>query len=72
MSIEAKRKQNEPLNVFLRKFREQVKRSGLVNQYKKGRFYVKPKSRRLQKLSALERRKHKQKLFFLKKIGKIK
>lgn len=72
MPIEAKRKQNEPLNVFLRRFSEQIKRSGVINQYKKGRFFIKPISRRLEKRSSLERKKHREKIFFLKKIGKIK
>ena len=72
MAIERKRKQNEPINVFLRKFSEQVKRSGIVNGYKKGRFYVKSKSRRMQKLSALEKNKRSERLHYLKKIGKIK
>lgn len=72
MSVESKRKQNEPLNVFLRRFSATVKRSGLITQYKKGRFYIKPKSRRLKKMSALERKKHAEKLVYLRKIGKIK
>ncbi len=72
MAIEAKRKQNEPLNVFLRRFSEQVKRRGIVNQYKKARFYIKPKSRGLKKMDALERKKHSERLIYLKKIGKVK
>lgn len=72
MSIEQKRKQNEPFNVFLRKFSEQVRRSGIIPRYKKGKFRVKPKSRNVQKASALERKKRGQKLSYLRKIGKIK
>lgn len=72
MVIERKRKQNEPLNVFLRKFAEQVKRSGVINRYKKGRFHSRSKSRALKKMNALERKKRAEKMTYLKKIGKIK
>ncbi|MCH7759706.1 hypothetical protein IID20_05110 [Patescibacteria group bacterium] len=72
MAIEVKRKPNEPLNIFLRRFSERVKRSGVINQYKKGRFNVKEQSRNLKKASSLERKKHKEKMTFFKKIGKIK
>lgn len=72
MAIEVKRKPNEPLNVFLRRFSERVKRSGVINQYKKGRFNVKSQSRNLKKTSSLERKKYKEKMTFFKKIGKIK
>ncbi len=72
MAVESKRKQNEPLNVFLRKFSERVKRSGVINQYKKKRFYAKPKSKKLKKQGALLRKKRTEKMTFLRKIGKIK
>jgi len=60
------------MSVFLRRFSEQVKRSGVVNQFKRGRFYAKPKSRGLKKTDALERKTHQEKLTYLKKVGKIK
>jgi len=72
MSVEAKRKQREPLNVFLRRFSEQVKRSGVINQHKKNKFYIKKKSQTLKKESALQRRKRAEKMTFLKKVGRIK
>lgn len=72
MVIERKRNQNEPFNVFLRKFAEQVRRSGILPRYKKGRSRIKPKSRNIQKTNALERKKRGEKLKYLKKIGKIK
>ena len=72
MSIESKRKQKEPLNVFLRRFADQVKRSGVINRYKKGKFYIQPKSRRLKKQSALQRKKQTERMTFLRKVGRIK
>lgn len=72
MVVEIKRKQNEPLNVFLRRFSEQMKRSGVVNKYKEKKFYLKPKSKRLKKASALMKKGRTEKMTFFKKIGKIK
>jgi len=72
MSVEAKRKQREPLNVFLRRFSEQVKRSGVINQHKKGKFYIKEKSQKLKKESALQRKEKAEKMTFLKKVGRLK
>lgn len=72
MSIEVRKKQNESVSVFLRRFSDQVKRSGVINQYKSGQFYVRDQSRRLKKLSALARKKQAERMAFLRKIGKIK
>jgi len=72
MAIEVKRKQKEALNVFLRRFSEKVKRSGIINDFKKSKFYSKPKSKNLKRKSALERKKKSEKMKFLKKVGKVK
>ena len=72
MAIEVRRKQKEALNVFLRRFSEKVKRSGIINQSKKARFRVKLKSKNLRRKSALERNKKTERINFLKKVGKIK
>jgi len=72
MAVESKRKQNEPLNVFLRRFTEQVKRSGVINQYKSKQFYTKEKSQEIKKKNALQKKKKGEKLSFLRKAGKVK
>jgi ribosomal protein S21 len=72
MAVESKRKQNEPLNVFLRRFTEQVKRSGVINEYKNKQFYTKEKSQELKKKNALQKKKRGEKLSFLRKAGKVK
>lgn len=72
MAIEVRRKQKEALNVFLRRFSEKVKRSGIITQSKKARFRLKPKSRNLRRQSALERNKKTERINFLKKIGSTK
>jgi len=72
MAIEVKRKQKEAFNIFLRRFSEKVKRSGIINQFKKARFRVKPKSKNLKRNSALERNKRTERINFLKKAGKAK
>lgn len=72
MVLETKKKQNESLNVFLRRFTEKVKRSGIINEYKDKQFYTKDKSQQLKKKSALARKNKKEKLNFMKKAGKVK
>ena len=72
MAIEIKRKQNEPLNVFLRRFSEKIKRSGIINLSKAKKFYSKDQSEKLKKRSALQRKAKAEKMDFLGKVGKIK
>lgn len=72
MVLETKKKQNESLNVFLRRFTEKVKRSGIINEYKDKQFYTKDKSQQLKKKGALARKNKKEKLNFMKKAGKVK
>ena len=72
MSIELKRKPNESLNIFLRRFSERVKRSGVLDQSKRGQFYTKPQSKLLRRASALQRKADREKMEYLRKLGKIK
>ncbi|MBL7053710.1 hypothetical protein ISS06_00710 [Patescibacteria group bacterium] len=72
MAIESKRKQNEPMNFFLKKFSDRVKRSGILNQKKKTKFLTKPLNKRARKENALKKKKTSEQLFYLKKTGRIK
>lgn len=72
MSIEIKRKQGESVGGVLRRFREKVKRSGVLNLAKTKKFHQSRQSRRLQKEGALQRINTREKMDHFRKIGKIK
>ncbi len=71
MPIENKRKKGETFESFLRKFNKKIMQSGVLLQYKKVRYYETPKSRNMQKVSAVERKKKREKKEYLKKTGKL-
>lgn len=55
MSIEVKRKEREPVGSLLRRFTRRVQQSGVLLSARRGRFYVKPKTKRQMKATALRR-----------------
>jgi len=72
MSIKIKRKEREPIGLFLKRFSEKIKRSGLLEKHKEGRFRDKPKGKRVLRKQILRRIKFREKIAYLRKIGKIK
>jgi len=72
MVIEVKRKENEPVSFFLKRFSEKVKRSNLIDRHKKGAHRDKPRGKRVRKQEALKREVYKKRIEYLKKTGKIK
>jgi len=72
MAIEGRRKPNEPVTLFLRRFSEQVKRSRVLDEFKKGRFHSKKVGQRVKRKNALERKNYKERMEYLRKIGEIK
>lgn len=55
MAIEVKKKQRETTGSLLRRFSQKVKQSRVLNSARRGRFYLKEKSKRQIKLSARRR-----------------
>ena len=55
MAIAVKRKEREPVSLFLRRFSRRVQQSRVLLEAREGRFYRKPKTKRQKKVSALRR-----------------
>jgi len=72
MVVEVKRKQGEPSEALIRRFSKRVLESGIISQIKKTRFKTKPLSRRAKKISALRRKKDRERQEYLIKIGVLK
>lgn len=70
--IEVKRKPNEPVGAFLRRFSRRVMQSGLVKRVRNRRYYVTPPTKREKRLSALYRIEKQKETEKLIKLGKIK
>lgn len=68
--IEVKRKPNETISSFLRRFSRRVMQSGLIMRARKRAFYVKPKSREEKRTSAIYRAKMAKELEKKQKMGK--
>jgi len=69
--IESKRKKGETFEAFLRRFNKRVMHSGVLLQFKKVRFYEKTKNRNLRRDSALHKKKKRELMDYLKKIGRL-
>ena len=69
--VELKRKKNETFESFLRRFHRKYQGSGQQLQVKKIRYHERPKSKNLQRESALHRSKMRTKREYLKRIGKL-
>jgi small subunit ribosomal protein S21 len=57
--VEVLLRENDRLDVVLKKFRRQVTKAGLFQDLKKGRFYESPSARRRRKDKVAARRKAK-------------
>ena len=69
--LEAKRKKGESFESFLRRFNKRLIQSGVIFEFKDKRFLTKDANKNKQKSIALERKKYKEKMEYLKKIGKL-
>ncbi|MCD6283761.1 30S ribosomal protein S21 [bacterium] len=69
MSIEVKRKPKETVSALVRRFSRAVQKSGILNEAKKRRFYIKKKTRREKRESALRRIRIIKEREKLKKLG---
>lgn len=71
MAVEVKRKKGESAESLLRRFRQNVTRSGLQIRAKQSRFHERPESSKKKKDAALRRMNIRAKREYLKRIGKL-
>ena len=71
MPLEVQRKEKEHNQNLIRRFSKKIRRSGILIQARKNRFRKKPKSKELNKRSALRKEKAKKKYEKLRKLGKM-
>jgi len=69
---EIKRKPGESIDAFLRRLNRRILETRLLKVVKERRFYRKPVSRRLRKMSALKREGSRARIEYLQKVGKLK
>ncbi len=69
--IEARRKDNESIGAFLRRFTKKVQQSGVLIRARRIRFKVDAKTKKEKQLAALRRVRTKQEREKLFKLGKL-
>lgn len=69
--IEVIREDGETIDKLLRRYNEKLKRTNLFNQVKSSGFRVRKPNKRSRKLSALYKYRKRQKMEYLKRIGKL-
>jgi ribosomal protein S21 len=67
--IEVKRKEGESPSALLMRFSRRMKRSGVLKEANKRRFYLRTKNKRKVRLSALHRNEKKTEYLRMKKLG---
>lgn len=68
---EVKRKRNESFEAFMRRVKDQWRRSGTILQARKVQFFEPRKSKNVQKTQAVTKAKRVAKTNYLRKIGKL-
>lgn len=71
MVVEVKRKEGESFESLLRRFNRKIQQSGVLVRARKIQFYVAPKSRNLQRVSARRRAELASEREDLRKQGKL-
>ena len=69
--VQAKKREKESVGSLIRRFTRRVQQSGLLVQARQSRFYIKSKSKRQMKESALYRQKITAEKERLRKLGKL-
>lgn len=69
--VEVKKKDGESFESLLRRFNRKIQQSGVLIRARRTRFYDRPKSKNLQRVSALRRRASQEKREELKRQGKF-
>lgn len=70
--LEVKKRENESSSAFLRRFKKQLQKSGLLMLVREKMYHKKPKSKFKIREAAAKRKETKQKMDYLRKIGKLK
>lgn len=69
--MEIRKKEKESVASLLYRFNLKMKRSGILREVKKRRFYQRPTNRRRQRISALYRETKKKEMEKARKLGEI-
>lgn len=69
--VDVKRKERESLESLIRRFNKRVQQSGKLYLARKKRFFERPKSRNLQRQSAIRAAQLKEEKELAKKLGKL-
>ena len=69
--VEVKRKEGESFESMLRRFNRKIQQSGILVRARRIQFYIPPKSRNLQRVSAKRRAELAEERETLKKLGKF-
>jgi len=72
MPLEIKKQERETSQSLIRRFSRRMKNSGILFRVRKSRFKKKPKSRQLNKRSALRREELRKEHKKLEKLGEVK
>jgi hypothetical protein len=71
MAIEIKRKKGETFESFVRRFNKRLMQSKVLFEYKDKAYLRKGKSRTQENKLAVSRKKYREKMEYLKKIGRL-
>lgn len=69
--LEVKREGGETIDKLLRRYSDKLKRTGQLSKVKYGSVYNRKPNKHARKLSALYKLKKRQRMEYLKRIGKI-
>lgn len=70
--LEVVRQDGETIDHLLRRYNEKLRRLNFFGKVKEASFYTKKPSKRQSRLSALYRQRKRERIEYLKRIGKIK
>lgn len=71
MPVEVKRKKGETFESFLRRFNKRLMQSKVIFEFKDKAYLRQQDSRNKEKTLAVERKKYREKMEYLKKIGRL-
>lgn len=70
--VEVSKKENETSQALVRRFKKQLQKSGLLLQVRRRMFRERPKSKLKIRQAARARQETKEKMDYLRKLGKLK
>lgn len=69
--VQVKKRENESSESLIRRFTKKIQQSGLIIRAKKGQHFAKPLTKDKLRENAVRRSKTREKIEYLKKIGKF-